>query len=107
MAKYVLVYYGGSMPETEAEQAVVMKKWGDWFGGLGPAIADGGNPFSGQANTVSSNGSISSGPIGSPPATGYSIVEAASLDAATDMAKGCPLLSSGGDIAVYETFNVM
>ena len=57
MAKYVLVYYGGSMPETEAEQAAVMKAWGEWFGGLGAAVVDGGNPFSGQVNTVDVEGS--------------------------------------------------
>ena len=32
---------------------------------------------------------------------------AGSLDATTEMAKRCPILQSGGQIAVYETFNVM
>ena len=27
MAKYLLLYGGGSMPETEAEQAAVMTAW--------------------------------------------------------------------------------
>ncbi len=40
MAKYLLVYHGGSMPETEAGQASVMKAWTDWFAQLG-ALADG------------------------------------------------------------------
>jgi hypothetical protein len=38
--------------------------------------------------------------------TGYSIVEAASLDAATEMAKGCPNLMTGGQVSVYETLEL-
>ena len=39
--------------------------------------------------------------------TGYSIVQADSLDAATDMARTCPIVTSGGTVEVYETFRVM
>ena len=104
--KYVLVYYGGGMPEGAAAQARVMKQWGVWFGKLGPAMVDGGNPMSGAVNKISADGTVKKGPIGKR-ATGYSIIEAPSLDKATKMAKGCPILKSGGDIAVYETFNAM
>src|SRR5205823_86479 len=38
MANFVLLYSGGSMPETQAEQAAVMKAWEAWFGGLGSAL---------------------------------------------------------------------
>ena len=38
------------------------------------------------------------------PATGYSIVKAASLDEAVEMTKGCPLLESASSaVRVYET----
>src|ERR1019366_7586101 len=100
--KYVLVYYGGSAGATEAEQARQMQAWGAWFGSLGAAVVDGGAPFSGKVNSVAADGSASSGPIGEE-ASGYSILEADSLDAATGMAKRSPLLQSGGRIAVYET----
>ena len=46
MAKYLLVYHGGGMPEGEEAQAKVMAAWGTWFQNLGPALADGGNPIS-------------------------------------------------------------
>jgi hypothetical protein len=49
---------------------------------------------------------VAKGPIGKR-ATGYSIIEAPSLDKATKLAKGCPILKGGGEIAVYETFNAM
>jgi hypothetical protein len=35
------------------------------------------------------------------------IVEAGSIDAAADLAKGCPVLTTGGQITFYETFNPM
>lgn len=97
--KYVFVYYG-QMAENEAERAAGMKAMAAWFGGLGKAVVDGGNPFT-AARTVTPTGAVKPGPIGEMP-TGYSIVEAASLDAATEMAKTSPLLHSGRQIAVLE-----
>lgn len=104
--KYLLVFYGGGMPEGAAAQARVMKQWETWYGKLGPAVVDGGNPMSGAVNKIRADGAISKGPIGKR-ATGYSIIEAPTLDKATKLAKGCPILKSGGEIAVYETFNAM
>jgi hypothetical protein len=40
-------------------------------------------------------------------ATGYSIIQAESLDDAVEMSKGCPLHLSGGHLTVYETDRVM
>ena len=106
MAKFLLLYHGGGMPETEAEQAAVMQAWGTWYTGLGEAIVDPGNPFSPQAKSVTSDGSVGDAPIGTT-ASGYTIVRADSLDAATAMAKACPILQAGGQVSVYETFDVM
>ena len=39
--------------------------------------------------------------------TDHLIISADSLDAAVDMAKGCPVLQGGAKITVYETFSVM
>ena len=103
MTNYVLVYTGGGMPETEEEGAAVMAAWGKWYGALGPAIVDGGNPF-GPAAAVNPDGSVTEGaPSG---LTGYTVLAADNLAAATDLAKGCPVLSSGGSVEVYETFDV-
>jgi hypothetical protein len=106
MANYLLLYSGGRMPETEAEQAAVMQAWTTWFGELGGALVDGGNPTTGQAKTISSDGSVSDGSeLGM--ASGYSIIKADSLDEAVAKAKGCPVLQGGTKIVVLETFNVM
>ncbi len=106
MADYVLLYSGGSMPETEEEQAGVMQAWTDWYQRIGAALKDGGNPFTPAAKTVASDGTVRDGAAG-PMASGYTIVRAASLDAATEIAKGTPVLASGGSVTVYETFEVM
>ena len=104
MANYVLVYKGGSMAETEAARAEAMAAWGKWFGELGPAVVDGGNPFGPSASIGSDGGVKDSASSG---LTGYSVLKADSLSDATQKAKGCPILSSGGSIEVYETFEAM
>jgi hypothetical protein len=106
MADFVLLYRGGSTPESEEERAAVTDAWTSWFGELGGAVKDGGNPFTESARHVRADGSIGDVPS-SGMATGYSIVQAGSLDEATALAKGCPVLSSGGEIEVYEAFPAM
>jgi hypothetical protein len=103
MSKYLLLYAGGSMPETDEQRDAVMKAWDGWFATLGKGLVDGGNPFA-ASKKVSADGSITTG---AGDASGYSIIEADSLDAATDLAKGCPVLQGGASVSVYETFEVM
>ncbi len=101
MAKYLLVYHGGGDgAPTEKEMAA----WGNWFGQLGPAIVDGGNPV-GATKTLAKDGSSSDGG-GANPASGYSILQAGSLDEALTLAKGCPILAGGGSVEICETIDV-
>ena len=104
VANFVLVYNGGTAPgDSPEEQKSVMDAWMGWFGALGGAVVDGGAPF-GPSASVASDGSISnSGPSA---LTGYSILTAGSLSEATDLAKGCPVLSSGGRVEVYESIPI-
>ena len=104
MAKYLLLYGGGRMPETDQERAQVMKAWEAWFTKLGPAVADPGNPFTPAVKKIAGGGSVSDA---KPTASGYSILQADSLDLATKLAKDCPVLQGGADITVFETFEVM
>ncbi len=106
MANFLLLYTGGRMPESEAETAQVMQAWQAWFGKIGSNLVDGGNPFTPQAKSISSNGTVSDGPVGEL-ASGYSVIKADSLDAAVAIAKECPVLQGGSKITVYETFPVM
>jgi hypothetical protein len=86
MTDYLLLYSGGSM------------------GQLGSSLKNGGNPFTPASKTIANDGSVSDGGAS---ASGYSIISADSLDAAVDLAKGCPVLQGGATITVYETFAVM
>lgn len=105
MTKYVLAYSGGNaeIPEGDADQAALMEAWGAWFGTLGEAVLDGGNPF-GPSSTVKPDGSVSAG--GSVGLTGYSVISADSLEGAQKMAKGCPVLEGGGSVDVYEAIEM-
>jgi hypothetical protein len=103
MSKFVFVYSGGSMALTPEEQEASMQEWGTWFGTLGEAITDPGNPF-GASSAVTADGSVSgAGKLG---ASGYTVITADSLDAATAAAKGCPVLSTGGAVDVYEALEM-
>jgi hypothetical protein len=107
MAKYVLAYHGGEMPATAEAQAnaMDMEAWGRWFGSLGSALVDGGNPV-GATRTITASGSVSAGG-GANALTGYTIISADSLDAAVKLAKGCPVLGAGASIEVCETVETM
>ncbi len=105
MTDYLLLYSGGKMPEGEAEQAEVMKAWDAWMTKLGPGLKDGGNPFTPQAKTIDKAGKVSDGAAAK--ASGYSVIQADSLDGAVKLASECPVLQGGASIQVFETFEVM
>ncbi len=92
MPKYIFAYHGGKPPETPEEGEKVMAAWGEWLGGMGDAVVDGGNP-AGPSKTVSASGVADDG--GANPLSGYSLVNAPDMDAAIEMAKGCPVLDHG------------
>ena len=104
MPKYVFAYHGGSMPESPAAQADAMAAWGAWFGSLGEAVIDGGNP-TGQSKTISADGSVKNGG-GANPVSGYSLITATDIDAALAHAKGCPILTVGGSVEVAEALDM-
>ena len=105
MANYVLVYKGGSMAQTDAEREAAMAAWGAWFGGLGDAVVEPGNPFGPSASLNGGGGATDGAPSG---LTGYSVLAADSLPAATELAKDWPVLANGGSsVEVYKTIQVM
>jgi hypothetical protein len=102
MAKFVYIYTGGQMAATPEAQEQAMAAWGAWFGTLGDAVSDMGNPF-GASSTVASTGAKDGGvsAVG-----GYSIVTAESMDRANALAAGCPVLASGGNVEIYEALEM-
>lgn len=104
MTNFVLLYTGGTYPETEEENAAVMAAWGAWYGKMGEAVVDGGNPFS-NAKHVNADGTHD-GPAMSPGVTGYTVIAAESLDAAVAAAQDHPHIKFGGQVSVHETFTM-
>lgn len=100
MPQYVFAYHGGGQPDTPEEGAKAMAAWQAWFGGMADAVVQPGNPV-GMSRTVAASGVSDDG--GSNPLSGYTVVQAASMDAACDMAKGCPIVTDGtGSVEVAE-----
>jgi len=104
MQNYLLLMSGGGRPQNENERKSVLKDWDVWMAKLGKDLVDGGNPFTPQVKSISSDGKVSGGPIGGM-ASGYCIIKAESLAIAVTLAKGCPVLKTGAKITVYETFD--
>lgn len=110
MAKYLLVFTDGSatsgqemMQPTPEQQQAMIAAWTAWYTALGDHVADPGNP-TGASSTVSASGRSEGG---ASKVTGYTVLSADSLDQAAELTKGCPILADGGNIEIYETFNVM
>jgi hypothetical protein len=104
MAKYLFVYHGGGKTETEAELAEALDAWGAWFGSMGAAVIDGGNPVN-ESITLKSDGTVADNG-GANPASGYSLIEAADRDDAIAKARGCPILAAGGSIELGEAIDM-
>jgi hypothetical protein len=103
MAKFLYVYYGGKVETDPKKQKESMDAWMKWFTGLATAVVDTGNPtMPGKIVSKNGNKDISGNYI-----TGYSIVKADNLDTATQIAKGSPQLTAGGQIAVYSILEMM
>ena len=100
MAKYMVIYTGGmGMAASPEEQQKIMAEWGAWYGQMGDAIVDGGAPFA-DAKHVDANG-IADGPLGDTPATGYTVIEAESIDAAAAACEHHPHINHGGRVQVF------
>lgn len=105
MPQYVLTYHGEmsmeDMPtDPEAVQAV-MAQWGEWYASMGDALVDGGAPFS-VSTAVDANGDTAApGKL-----TGYTIVNAADMAAAAEIAKGSPVVANGHTVQISECIDM-
>ena len=101
MTKYIFGFHGGGdMPTDPKVAEASMAKWVAWYQGMGKAVIDMGTPTIAK-KTIGANGKVADGG-GANPLTGYSIIEAKSLDEAVSHAKGCPIYAAGGSVEVAE-----
>ena len=107
MAKFLFVYrnsresYGSMSPE---EMQQMLQKWQTWIAdGLNNGwMLDAGDALKKEGRVVNAKKVISDGPfievkemVG-----GFSIVQADTLAAAAELAKGCPIFLRGGSVEV-------
>lgn len=92
MKRFMLLMYGFEKPTPE-----IMQAWKAWFASVADITVDQGG-FHGGAREISDAGTIDL-PMGMDSITGYSIIEAESLEAAEKIAQANPYIAS---IRVYE-----
>ena len=94
MIKYLYIYSGANQPSSQEAVQAKMAAWMAYFERIGPALVDHGAPLMPGATLLGS--AESSG------ATGFSIIQAESMEQALALTAGHPHLNNGGGIEVLE-----
>ncbi|MGE0503328.1 MAG: hypothetical protein AB7I79_21530 [Rhizobiaceae bacterium] len=97
MPKFFLAFRGG-MPKSPEEGQKMMSDWNSWMNELGPALIDKGAGFGKSRFLDQPQHEAKSGDA----LSGYSVVDAADIDAALAIAGKNPIFSLGGTIEVAE-----
>jgi hypothetical protein len=99
MAQYIMTYLGGDQPSSAEEGRQHFAKYKEWLVSLGDSAVSPANPFK-DTRTVNSDGTVTTGSTTS--MSGYTVIEADSMEAALEIAKACPFLDIGGSLEVSE-----
>ncbi len=92
MKRFMLLHYGFEKPTPE-----IMTAWGKWFDSVADRSVEHGG-FHGGAREISRDATRNL-PMGKESITGYSIIQAESLDEAAQVAQQNPFVAS---IRIYE-----
>jgi hypothetical protein len=95
----MITYLGGEQPSTPEEGKQHFEKYKAWLTSLGDSVISPANPLK-NTNTVNSDGTVTTGSTTT--MSGYTVVEADSIEDALVMAKACPFLDIGGSLEVSE-----
>lgn len=99
MSKFVLLYFGEPNFKTAEQAKEHQAAWMEWAKGLGDAIVEMGSPAK-PGKTVSRK--TVSDADGAERFTGYTIIQAKSLDQAVKYTQSCPFVIDGGTMGVHE-----
>lgn len=106
MSKYIFLFRGGMEQQTASPEQMQasMMKWKAWMDGLtAQGTMLGGEPLDKPGKVLSGRGKkLTDGPFveGKEIVGGYLVVNAASMDAAVEISKGCPIFESDGSVEV-------
>lgn len=96
-------YQAMPMGSPEEMQATA-KKWQDWIGGIAAQnkLVQTGKRLSFDGKVVRPNGVVTDGPYTEVKESmgGYMFVRAESVEEAIELAKGCPILTAGGNVEI-------
>ena len=99
MAQFMITYLGGDQPSSPEEGKKHFEKYKQWLASIGEAIVSPANPLK-NTHTVNPDGTHTAGSRTS--MSGYTVVEADSIEAALEIAKACPFLDINGSLEVSE-----
>jgi len=99
MPQYIITYLGGDQPSSPEEGNQHFAKYKAWLSSLGDSAVSPANPFK-NTSTVNSDGTVTTGSATS--MSGYTIIEADSMETALEIARACPFLDIGGSLEVSE-----
>lgn len=103
MPQFVITYLGGNQPASPEEGKQHMAKYMEWISSLGDSAVSPMNPFK-DTHTINPDASAAAG--SSTKMSGFTIINAASMDAALSIAKSCPFLEIGGSMEVSELMQI-
>jgi hypothetical protein len=90
VSSYALVFRTPRNVQATAEDEAA---WGAWFQGLGGAVSDYGHRV-GQASMLGAESALG--------LAGYVVLTADDMSHASELAKGCPGLQTGGTVEIGE-----
>ena len=108
MKEFLFIFRNSDNPDfkpSPEQMQEVLTGWMDWLGGIAAQnkLVNRGNRLSMSiAKTVKPNNVITDGPYTEIKEyiNGYTIIKAADIDEAVALAKGCPILTIGGNVEV-------
>ena len=110
MKEFLLVFRAETrsnpVPPSPEEMQNSMKPWQDWLGSLAAQnkLVSPGNRLASSGNVVRPGNIITNGPFVElkEAVGGYTLIKASTLEEASELAKGCPILHFNGSVEVRE-----
>lgn len=99
MAKFILVYLGGNQPATPEEGKKHFEEYQNWLVSLGDTIVSAANPLK-DTHVIHPDGEVEAGSTTA--MSGFSVIEAESIEAAVKISQTCPFQKIGGTLEVSE-----
>ena len=109
MKEFLLIFRNNfkALPSFSPEEMqATTKKWMDWVGGIAAQnkLFDRGNRLASSGKVVKPDNVITDGPYTEIKESvgGYSVIKVNSYEEAVEIAKGCPVLTVGGNVEIRE-----